>query len=79
MIGDRLDNDIAPAADLGMITAWIRWPRRAAKGWRPDDPEAIAYRDSLERSSASAALHFRVRPAVAVDETHEVYAAIDAL
>ena len=55
MVGDRLDNDIAPAAALGMATAWVRWPRRAAKGWRPDDPEALAYRDSLERVAAVAA------------------------
>src|SRR5437868_3323302 len=26
MVGDRLDNDIAPAAALGMATAWVRWP-----------------------------------------------------
>lgn len=79
MVGDRLDNDLAPAADLGMQTVWIRWPRRAAKGWQPDDPEAIAYRDSLERSFASSAFHARVHPTVSVDETHEVYAAVEGL
>src|SRR5262249_22072535 len=31
MVGDRLDNDIAPAAALGMATAWVRWPVRSAK------------------------------------------------
>ena len=24
MVGDRLDNDIAPAAEMGMYTVWIR-------------------------------------------------------
>lgn len=79
MVGDRLDNDLAPAAELGMQTVWIRWPRRGAKGWQPEDPAAIAYRDSLERSSASSALHARVHPTVAVDETHGVYAAVEGL
>jgi HAD superfamily hydrolase (TIGR01509 family) len=79
MVGDRLDNDMAPAAELGMATVWIRWPNRAAKGWRPDDPEAVAYRDSLERSFARSAFRHSVQPTLAVNETHEVYAAIDAL
>jgi FMN phosphatase YigB (HAD superfamily) len=48
MVGDRLDHDIAPAAALGMATAWIRWPDRTAKGWRPDDPEGLAYLESLQ-------------------------------
>jgi 5'-nucleotidase len=50
MIGDRVDNDVVPAAALGLKTVWVRWPHRAAKGWRPDDPDAIVFRDSLERS-----------------------------
>jgi HAD superfamily hydrolase (TIGR01549 family) len=49
MVGDRLDNDIVPAAGLGMLTAWVRWPRREAKGWAPRDPQARAYLESLER------------------------------
>ena len=49
MVGDRLDNDVAPAAALGMATAWVRWPDRAAKGWSPTDPEAVAYLASLQR------------------------------
>lgn len=24
MVGDRLDNDIVPAAELGMSTVWVR-------------------------------------------------------
>lgn len=54
MVGDRLDNDIIPASELGMKTVWVRWPVRSAKGWQPDDPDALAWRDSLERSSALA-------------------------
>ncbi len=49
MIGDRLDNDVAPATLLGMATAWVRWPDRAAKGWNPTDSRALAYLASLQR------------------------------
>ena len=53
MVGDRLDNDMAPAAALGMASAWIRWPVRSAKGWPVGDHrEALAYLASLERSAA---------------------------
>jgi FMN phosphatase YigB (HAD superfamily) len=69
MVGDRLDNDIAPAAALGMATTWLRWPVRAAKGWPAgDDAEARDYLASLERCSArAAALHSPTRPAMAID------------
>jgi len=49
MVGDRLDNDIAPAAALGMATAWVRWPDPAVKGWAPTAPEPLAYLASLRR------------------------------
>jgi len=51
MVGDRLDNDIAPAAGLGMATAFVRWPDRAAKSprWETSSPEGLAYLRSLER------------------------------
>lgn len=52
MIGDRLDNDIAPAVALGMATVWVRWSVRARKGWQSDDPDAMAFRDSLQRTTA---------------------------
>jgi 5'-nucleotidase len=79
MIGDRLDHDIAPAAALGMATAWVRWPRRDAMGWRPDDPEALAYRRSLERSASHRRAHWRhVRPSVAVDAITDLDAALCA-
>jgi FMN phosphatase YigB (HAD superfamily) len=79
MVGDRLDNDIAPAAALGMATAWIRWPRRAAKGWPAghgvewdngdeDDDQALAYLASLERIALRAARGgARVTPTIALE------------
>jgi 5'-nucleotidase len=80
MVGDRLDNDVAPAAALGLATAWVRWPRREAKGWRPSDPEARAYLESLGRLSAlSASAGDAPAPTLTVDEVGGLDAAVRAL
>lgn len=46
MIGDRLDNDIAPAARLGMGTIWVRQGQHACSNvcLLPRKPDAIAER-----------------------------------
>jgi FMN phosphatase YigB (HAD superfamily) len=78
MVGDRLAHDIAPAAGLGMATAWVRWPRREAKGWHPRDPEPLAYLRALERIAAfTNAPRETVRPTLAVDEVAQLASAID--
>ncbi len=78
MVGDRLDDDVTPAAAIGMATAWVRWPDRLAKGWMPDDPDAHSYVRSLGRvARAVAARVGGVVPAITVDETRELAAAID--
>jgi HAD superfamily hydrolase (TIGR01549 family) len=75
MVGDRLDNDVAPASALGMATAWVRWPNRAAKGWQPGDPDALAYVAALERSAAATErLWAGVRPTVTCDGTGQLAA-----
>jgi FMN phosphatase YigB (HAD superfamily) len=80
MVGDRLDNDIAPAAALGMATAWVRWPVRSAKGWpQRGDALAEAYLASLTRSAARAAERHRdVRPTLAIDTVGALEAALRA-
>lgn len=68
MIGDRLDNDIVPAAALGMATVWVRWSERSRKGWHCDDPDAIAFRASLQRSSTRSSDHRSgLRPSLVVE------------
>jgi len=49
MVGDRLDNDIAPAANLGMPTVWLDWQSYQDKNWFPDDPDAKAFLASCDR------------------------------
>jgi HAD superfamily hydrolase (TIGR01549 family) len=80
MVGDRLDNDIAPAASLGMATAYVRWPRRAAKGWPVgEDAQVLAYLAALERASARAeAQCASIRPTFTVETIAELDAALDA-
>jgi HAD superfamily hydrolase (TIGR01509 family) len=77
MVGDRLDNDVAPAAALGLATAWIRWPDRAAKGWRPDDLEGQAYLASLERAARhTERLPSLVQPTLVCDESRQLARAL---
>lgn len=66
MIGDRLDNDVAPAAALGMATALVRWPVRSDKGWEPSEPEGRSYLRSLERVAAAIERRSATRPTIAV-------------
>jgi len=75
MVGDRLDNDVAPAASLGMATAWVRWPVRADKGWAPAEPEARAYLASLERLAPHSPGAGQ-RPTLTVDDLNTLDAAV---
>jgi FMN phosphatase YigB (HAD superfamily) len=78
MVGDRLDNDIAPAAALGMATAWVRWPVRWAKGWPAnDDASAVAYLAALEQVAGRArAVHSDVRPTMVIDTINALASAV---
>jgi FMN phosphatase YigB (HAD superfamily) len=80
MIGDRLDNDIAPACVLGMKTAWVRWPKRLDKGWTPDSPEAKAYVQSLERVGRELAGRPReFEPSLSADDLGSLIAELPGL
>ena len=49
MVGDRLDNDVAPARAVGMKAIWLRWPSSEKKSWRPTDPQAREFLRSCDR------------------------------
>ncbi len=49
MIGDRRDNDILPAAQIGMKTLWLDWPSHRQRSWFPDDPHAQLFLASSDR------------------------------
>ncbi|MBD3287509.1 HAD-IA family hydrolase [candidate division KSB1 bacterium] len=52
MIGDRIDNDIIPAAALGMKTIWVNIPLDS-KGYKPSDRLEAMYFNSIRKASAS--------------------------
>jgi HAD superfamily hydrolase (TIGR01509 family) len=52
MVGDRIDNDIAPAKRLGMSTVWVGIPRER-RGWLPSSDFGRAYLESVSHSSVS--------------------------
>ena len=49
MIGDRLDNDIAPAKGVGMRTLHLAWPNASVRGWQPDCDEGRMFLQSCDR------------------------------
>jgi HAD superfamily hydrolase (TIGR01549 family) len=54
MVGDRIDNDIAPARGAGMHTLWLRMDP-CSKGYQPTARRPREYLDSLCRASISTA------------------------
>ncbi|MFN8548906.1 MAG: HAD family hydrolase [Candidatus Eisenbacteria bacterium] len=52
MVGDRVDNDIAPARGLGLRTIWFH-PPVTSKGYAPTEPRRRLYFESQERASVS--------------------------
>jgi 5'-nucleotidase len=79
MIGDRLDNDVAPAAALGMATALVRWPVRSEKGWGPSEPESRNYLRSLERVAVEIERRSATRPTVDVGGLAGLVRAVEGL
>lgn len=51
MVGDRRDNDIEPARQVGMKTIWINWPKASVKNWLPSDELGRAFMESCDRVS----------------------------
>jgi HAD superfamily hydrolase (TIGR01662 family) len=50
MVGDRIDNDIAPARALGLHTIWFHPPLKE-KGYTPAEGEPRLYFESQQRAS----------------------------
>ncbi len=52
MVGDRVDNDIAPARRLGMKTFWLSMSFER-RGWEPKDRFEKAYAESIRQHCVS--------------------------
>jgi FMN phosphatase YigB (HAD superfamily) len=80
MVGDRHDNDVVPAAALGMHTIWVRWRTLAGKGWESDDSDAQAFVASHEREPFYGRVtQPEIAPSAEVADLREVAAAVDSL
>jgi pyrimidine 5'-nucleotidase len=80
MVGDRHDNDVVPAAGLGMHTIWVRWPGLNGKGWSPEGTEARAFIESHEREPFYGRVtEPDIKPSVEVADLRGVAAAVDRL
>ena len=62
MIGDRADNDVAPAASLGMKTVQLTWSAVAEQPWRPERAEEAAFMESLVRQPLFGASRQTIGP-----------------
>lgn len=79
MIGDRLDNDVAPAKSLGFKTVWLAWPPSSGKSWRPDAERARAFLDSCDRVAIFPRDTRAICPDAQVASLEEIPAAVDGL
>lgn len=80
MIGDRRDNDVAPAKKLGMRTIWLRAASDAVRQWRPTDPLAQAFLASIRRVPLFQSIESPENQADReVGRLHDVPEAVDAI
>jgi FMN phosphatase YigB (HAD superfamily) len=73
MVGDRADNDVAPARQVGMWTLLLRVPH-AAKAYRPRGEYESLYFESQERASIS-----RIAPAGPDEKPDAIAESIDTM
>jgi HAD superfamily hydrolase (TIGR01509 family) len=79
MVGDRRDNDIAPAKSVAMRAVLLTWPDCRSRGWNPDDPLAQAYLDSCDRIPLFSAVPVGPDPDATAITLHGLPAAIGKL
>jgi HAD superfamily hydrolase (TIGR01509 family) len=79
MIGDRRDNDIAPAKGESMRAILVEWTDCRSKGWNPDDPLAQAFLDSCDRVPLFSAVPVGPEPDRSVVSLAELPAALSSL
>ncbi len=79
MIGDRRDNDIAPAKGLSMRAILLQWTDCHSRGWKPTDPRARAFLDSCNRVPLFSAVPVGPDPDVSVLSLSELPVAVASL
>jgi HAD superfamily hydrolase (TIGR01549 family) len=79
MIGDRLDNDIAPAHELGFRTLLVDWLSPEHKIWQPEDPLAREFLASCARVALFPLGSLTIRPDTRVGCLSEIPGAVRAI
>ncbi len=79
MVGDRLDNDVAPAQHVGMKTALLSWPVHLAPAWQTSSPEEHAYRASTTTYPLFMTPHATCRPDLTINHLHDLPAVLNQL
>ena len=79
MVGDRRDNDIAPAKSESMRAILVQWTDCRSKGWNPDDPLAQAFLDSCDRIPLFSAVPVGPEPDRSVVSLAELPVAVSSL
>jgi HAD superfamily hydrolase (TIGR01549 family) len=80
MVGDRIDNDIAPAQALGMKTIWVKMTPEA-QGYRPTDELEKLYVESLRNAQSRGVGkgNESIEPDVTVTEVQGIAGAINQI
>jgi HAD superfamily hydrolase (TIGR01549 family) len=76
MIGDRLDNDVAPAKQAGMQTMFLNWDTWTTKNWSPHNDHARLFLESCARTPMFSLHHVTATPHVEVPHFNEILPAI---
>jgi FMN phosphatase YigB (HAD superfamily) len=79
MVGDRRDNDIAPAKDVSMRAILLNWADCRSRGWKPADPLARAFIESCDRVPLFSAVPVGPEPDFSVVALSELPAAVASL
>jgi HAD superfamily hydrolase (TIGR01509 family) len=79
MVGDRRDNDIAPAKSVSMQAILLHWADCRSRGWNPTDPMARAFIDSCDRVPLFSAVPVGPEPDASVPTLRGLSAAISGL
>ncbi len=79
MIGDRLDNDVAPAQQVSMRTILVEWKHWTAKNWRPEDSRAQAFLASCDEVPLFKPATSSVQPDRTVGSLTEIPSAVESI
>lgn len=76
MVGDRLDNDVAPAQLASMRTVHLCWTKSSGRGWEPQDEQERAFLESCDRIPLFNGRGADVQPDVRIETLSQAAGAV---